>query len=158
MADKRDYYEVLGVSKTATADEIKMSIGSAVPQPNEVTMDVTGRNLISGMPRTQAITSVEVYEALREPVSELIEAIQGVLERTPPQLAADIFEEGIVLTGGAAALTGLAEAVYDALHIPCGVADDPQTSVAVGCGRALEPSQTNRDMLNASRVAGRRRR
>lgn len=138
-----------------TADEIKITIGSAIPQPNDVTMDVTGRNLISGMPRTQAVTTSEIYEALKDPVGELIESIQGVLERTPPQLASDIFEEGIVLTGGAAALTGLPDAVYATLHIPCGVADDPQTSVAVGCGRALESTPINRDLLNASRVQSR---
>lgn len=141
-----------------TADEIKITIGSAVPQPTEVTMDVTGRNLISGMPKTQPVTSSEVYEALQEPIAKLITAISKLVERTPPQLASDIFEEGIVLTGGAAALTGLAEAIYNGLSIPCGVADDPQTSVAIGCGRALDLSQANRDILTASRVSYNRRR
>jgi len=138
-----------------TAEEIKINIGSAVPQQQDVAMDVTGRNLISGMPKTQSVTTAEIYEALKEPVAELIEAIQGVLERTPPQLASDIFEEGIVLTGGAAALTGLAEAVYNVLGIPCGVADDPQTSVAVGCGRALDGP---RDLLESGSRRGTRRR
>ena len=121
-----------------TAEEIKVNIGCAVPQPNELAMDVTGRNLISGLPKTQAVTNTEIYEALKEPVSELIEAIQAVIERTPPQLASDIFEDGIVFTGGAAALTGLSEAVYAALKVPCGVADDPQQCVVMGCGRALD--------------------
>lgn len=121
-----------------TAEEIKIHIGGAVPPQQDITMDVTGRNLISGMPKTQAVKTSEIYEALKDPVAELIESIQGVLERTPPQLASDIFEDGIVLTGGAAALTGLAEAVYHVLDIPCGVADDPQSSVAIGCGRALD--------------------
>jgi len=81
-------------------------------------------------------------------VADLIDAIQAVIERTPPQLASDIFEEGIVLTGGAAALTGLAEAVYNALRVPCGVADDPQTSVVMGCGKALEDLAGLRHLLN----------
>ena len=121
-----------------TAEEIKINIGCAVPQANEITMDITGRNLVSGLPKTLSITTGEIFEALKDPVSELIEAIQAVIERTPPQLASDIFEDGIVFTGGASALTGLSEAVYTALKVPCGVADDPQTSVVMGCGRTLE--------------------
>lgn len=130
-----------------TAEEIKINIGSAMPQQGEVTMDVTGRNLVSGLPRTVGITTSEIYEALREPVGDLIEAIQGVIERTPPQLASDIFENGIVLTGGAAQLTGLAEAVYRTLGIACGVADDPQTCVVAGCGRALDDTPATRKLL-----------
>ena len=134
-----------------TAEEIKVNIGCAVPQANEISMDVTGRNLISGLPTTQAITTGEIYEALKDPVSELIEAIQAVIERTPPQLASDIFEDGIVFSGGAAALTGLSEAVYAALHVPCGVADDPQTSVVMGCGRALEDLSGMKHLLGDAR-------
>ena len=134
-----------------TAEEIKVNIGCAVPQANEISMDVTGRNLISGLPKTQAITTGEIYEALKDPVSELIEAIQAVIERTPPQLASDIFEDGIVFSGGAAALTGLSEAVYAALHVPCGVADDPQTSVVMGCGRALEDLSGMKHLLGDAR-------
>lgn len=134
-----------------TAEEIKINIGSAVPQPTEVAMEVTGRNLLSGLPKTQAITTTEIYEALKDPVADLIDSIQAVIERTPPQLASDIFEEGIVLTGGAAALTGLAEAVYNALRVPCGVADDPQTSVVMGCGKALEDLAGLRHLLNDGR-------
>lgn len=126
-----------------TAEEIKVNIGSAIPVANEIPLEVTGRNLISGMPKTQSVSNADIYEALKEPVSELIEAIQAVIERTPPQLASDIFEDGIIFSGGAAALNGLSEAVYSALKIPCGVADDPQTAVVMGCGRALE----NRDSL-----------
>ena len=134
-----------------TAEEIKVNIGCAVPQANEISMDVTGRNLISGLPKTQAITTGEIYEALKDPISELIEAIQAVIERTPPQLASDIFEDGIVFSGGAAALTGLSEAVYAALHVPCGVADDPQTSVVMGCGRALEDLSGMKHLLGDAR-------
>ncbi len=134
-----------------TAEEIKINIGSAVPQPNAMAMDVTGRNLISGLPKTQTISSTEIYEALVPPVADLIEAIQAVIERTPPQLASDIFDDGIVMTGGAAALTGLADAVYTALKIPCAVADDPQTSVVMGCGRALENLAGMKALLSDSR-------
>ena len=134
-----------------TAEEIKVNIGCAVPQANEISMEVTGRNLISGLPKTQAITTGEIYEALKDPVSELIEAIQADIERTPPQLASDIFEDGIVFSGGAAALTGLSEAVYAALHVPCGVADDPQTSVVMGCGRALEDLSGMKHLLGDAR-------
>ncbi len=134
-----------------TAEELKINIGSAVPQPNDVPMEITGRNLVTGMPKTQAILSSEVYEALKDPVAEFIEAIQGVIERTPPQLASDVFEEGIVMTGGASALNGLAEAIYDVLGIPCGVADDPQSSVAIGCARALEETEAMKKLLEGGK-------
>ena len=134
-----------------TAEEIKINIGCAVPQPNDVTMEVTGRNLLSGLPKTQGVTTSEIYEALKDPVADLIDAIQAVIERTPPQLASDIFEDGIVLTGGGAALTGLAEAVYTALRIPCGVADDPQTSVVMGCGKALDNLSDVKHLLSDGR-------
>ncbi|MBP3637257.1 MAG: rod shape-determining protein [Clostridia bacterium] len=134
-----------------TAEEIKVNIGCAIPMASEITMDVTGRNLISGMPKTQAITSADIFEALKDPVSELIEAIQAVIERTPPQLASDIFEDGIVFSGGAAALNGLSEAIYAALKVPCGVADDPQTSVVMGCGRALEDLGAVKHLLGDGR-------
>lgn len=134
-----------------TAEEIKINIGCAVPLAGDVTMDVTGRNLISGLPKTQSIATSEIYEALKEPVAELIEAIQAVIERTPPQLASDIFDDGIIFTGGASALKGLTEAVYGALRIPCGVADDPQTSVVMGCGRALDDLKGMKHLLGDGR-------
>ncbi len=134
-----------------TAEEIKITAGSAVPGVNKAPMDVTGRNLISGMPKTITITPEDVYEALKDPLNNLILAIQGVIERTPPQLASDIFEDGIVFSGGAAALTGLAEAVYSSLNVPCGVADDPQTSVVMGCGLALEDLAGMKHLLGDGR-------
>ena len=121
-----------------TAEELKVNIGSAVPRLEEVSMDVTGRSLVSGLPKTQAVTSGEIYQALKEPVAKLVEALQTVLEHTPPQLTNDVFEDGIIFTGGAASLAGLCEAVYQVLHVPCGVADDPQTSVVMGCGRVAD--------------------
>ena len=138
-----------------TAEEIKINIGCAVPQVSDISMDVTGRNLISGLPKTQSITTGEIYEALKDAIGELIEAIQAVIERTPPQLASDIFDDGIVFSGGAAALKGLTEAVYAALRIPCGVADDPQTSVVMGCGRALEDLSGMKHLLENRKGWGR---
>lgn len=113
-----------------TAEQIKINIGTAMkPETDEanLAMPVVGRNQLSGLPRTQEIHAAEIYEALKDPVAALIGSIQDVLVRTPPQLASDIFDDGIVLSGGAAGLARLPEAIYTALHIPCGVADDPQT-------------------------------
>lgn len=138
-----------------TAEEIKINIGSAMPQSSLSSMPVTGRYLVSGMPKMQDITNAEIFEALREPVAELIEAIQGVIERTPPQLASDVFSEGIILTGGAALLNGLPEAIYTVLGIPCGVADDPQACVAIGCARLLDLSLPRSNLINAKRRWGR---
>ena len=138
-----------------TAEELKINIGCAVQRTDDVAMDVTGRNLISGLPKTQAISASEIREAIHEPVNELIESIQGVLERTPPQLASDIFDDGIIFSGGASALSGLCEAIYDVLHVPCGVADDPQTCVVTGCGRAVEDPTGLKDLLSDKRHLGR---
>lgn len=134
-----------------TAEEVKITIGSAVPPTTDMTFEVTGRDLPSGLPKRHTIYASEIYEALKHPVEELVEEIRRVLERTPAQLASDIFEDGIVLTGGAAALEGLAEAIYVSLHAPCGVADDPHMSVVQGCGRVLEHLTTYKNLLNESR-------
>ncbi|MBQ8160645.1 MAG: rod shape-determining protein [Clostridia bacterium] len=134
-----------------TAEEVKINIGSAVPPSEEVSMDVTGRNLVSGLPKTETILSSEIHEALMEPVSDLIDAIQSVIERTPPQLASDIFEYGIVLSGGAAKLSGLASALYQALEIACEVAPDPEIAVAKGCGRVLESRDAWRAYVSDTR-------
>ena len=138
-----------------TSEEIKINIGSAVPQVGDLSMDVTGRNLISGLPKTQSVTTSEVFEALKDAVGELIEAIQAVIEHTPPQLASDIFDDGIVFSGGAAALKGLTEAVSATLRIPCSLADDPQTSVVMGCGRALEDLSGMKHLLEGRKGLGR---
>ncbi len=134
-----------------TAEEIKINLGCAVPLATELNMDATGRDLIAGLPRTRTISSTEIYEALRDAVTDLVEAIQTVLERAPAQLAADIFDNGIMLTGGAASLNGLAEAVSAALHVRCYVAADPQQCVATGCGRILEDLAGYRQLLGSGR-------
>jgi len=121
-----------------TAEELKINIGSAIPRSDQLYMEVTGRNLITGLPKTMRITSDDVTEAIDEPLQQLIEAIHGVLEHTPAELAADIFDYGILLTGGGAEMFGLCEAIADALKVPCSVAEDPQTNVVIGCGKAIE--------------------
>lgn len=120
-----------------TAEQVKMTLGGAVRRNPKVVMDVTGRNLISGLPKTLAIDSDEIYEALVDNVNELIEGVQVVIERTPPQLASDIFEGGLTLTGGASGLYGLAERISDVLKIPCHVAQDAKDCVVLGCAKVL---------------------
>ncbi len=144
---RRKYNLLIG---ERTAEQIKITIGGAAKRSPRVTMDVTGRNLISGLPKTQAIESDEIYESLVDSVNDLIEAVQVVVERTPPQLASDIFESGITLTGGAASLYGLAESIEQVLKIPCRVAADPRDCVVLGCGRILTESATLRYLLKQS--------
>ncbi len=124
-----------------TAEELKINIGSAIPRSEQLYMEVTGRNLITGLPKTMRITSDDITEAIDEPLQQLIESIHGVLEHTPAELAADIFEYGILLSGGGAEMFGLCEAIADALKVPCSCAEDPQTNVVVGCGKAIENMQ-----------------
>lgn len=138
-----------------TAEEIKIELGSAVKQDVVVSMDVSGRSLTKDLPVTIEITSDDVYDALRDPVSDLIEAIQSVIEKTPPQLANDIFQEGIMLTGGAANLTGLADAIHHILGIECYIHNDPQICMVQGCGRVADDVKRNRQLLEDSRRWGR---
>ena len=131
-----------------TAEQIKISIGSAVRRDSVISMDVTGRNLISGLPKIMNIESDEIYESLIDSVNDLIEGIQVMLERTPPQLASDIFDGGVTLTGGGAALYGLAEAVAAVLKVPCRVAEEPRDCVVMGCARVLEEPSQYRSLLS----------
>ena len=121
-----------------TAEELKIAIGGAMPRREQMYLDITGRNLISGLPKLMRITSDEIYEAIDDPLTALIEAIHSVLEHTPAELAADVFDAGIVLTGGGAQLANLSEAVTSALKVDCRVAENPHACVAMGCGRTLE--------------------
>lgn len=122
-----------------TAEDLKCSIGS-VQRGSEagIALPVAGRNLVSGLPKQMDISAQEVAEAMEDPLRQLIEAFQSVLERVPPELANDVFEKGILLTGGGARLKGLQESVAEALQIPCGTAEQPQECVARGCGYVLE--------------------
>jgi rod shape-determining protein MreB len=117
-----------------TAEEIKITIGSAYRLESELVMEIRGRDLINGLPKTVKITSEEVREALAEPVQSIVEAVKSVLEKTPPELAADIIDRGVVLTGGGALLRGLDTLLGEITGIPVIVADDPLSCVAVGTG------------------------
>lgn len=131
-----------------TAEQIKITLGSAIRRQEKIAMDITGRNLISGLPRTMTVESDEIYEALIDCVNDLIEGIQMLIEKTPPQLASDIFESGITLTGGAAQLYGLAEAIGSVLKVPCRVADEARDCTVLGCARVLEDPAQFRYLLN----------
>jgi rod shape-determining protein MreB len=121
-----------------TAEEIKIGIGSAVPVANELAMEVRGRDQISGLPKTVIITTNEVTNALQDCLSTIISAAKTVLEKTPPEMASDVVDRGIVLTGGGALLRGFDELIAEQTNVPCQVADNPLDCVAIGAGAALE--------------------
>lgn len=121
-----------------TAEEIKIRVGCAYPLPEIKTMTVKGRNLVTGLPKSVEITSDSIEEALREDTGQIVEAIRSVLERTPPELSADIAERGIILTGGGALLTGLEELIEAKTGIHTVTAKDPMTAVAIGTGKYID--------------------
>lgn len=120
-----------------TAEEIKINIGSAFPRDKEVTMDVRGRNLVSGLPETIKVSSEETLEALRESVAQIADAVHYVLEKTPPELSADISDKGILMTGGGSLLWGLDKLIAKRTGISVYIADDAISCVAKGAGEAL---------------------
>lgn len=132
---RREYNLMIG---ERTAEEIKIRVGSAFPLNPEIEMQVRGRDLVVGLPKTVTVSSVEIREAIAEPISAILERIKWVLEHTPPELAADIIERGIMLTGGGAILRGLDELIQSQTGIPVHIADDPLSCVAIGTGKALE--------------------
>jgi len=117
-----------------TAEEIKIKIGSAYRLENELAMEIRGRDLINGLPKTVKITSEEIREALSEPVGAIVEAVKSVLEKTPPELSSDIIDRGVILTGGGALLRGFDKLLTEVCGIPVIVADDPLSCVAIGTG------------------------
>lgn len=121
-----------------TAEDIKIKIGSAYRRPESVSMEVRGRNLVTGLPKTITVTSEETEEALKEITSQIVEAVHSVLEKTPPELAADIADRGIVLTGGGCLLYGLEELIEEKTGITTMTAEDPMTAVAIGTGKFIE--------------------
>ena len=121
-----------------TAEEIKIAIGSAVPQRQEQKIEVRGRDLLTGLPQTVEVTSQEVRECMTETISQIVARVKNVLEKTPPELASDIIERGILLTGGTALLRGLDVLIAETSNVPTYVADDPLSCVAIGTGKALE--------------------
>ncbi len=120
-----------------TSEEIKIRIGSAYPLEEEISMDVRGRDLIAGLPKTISITSVEIREALHDPVQAIVDASKTTLEQTPPELASDLIDRGIVMAGGGALLRGLDKRIAEETGLPVHIADDPLTAVALGTGQTL---------------------
>jgi rod shape-determining protein MreB len=134
---KRTYNILVG---ERTAEDIKIQIGSAFPLEQELRMQIKGRDLVTGLPKTIELTSEEIRGALEEPLSSIIETIKMTLERTPPELAADIVDRGIILAGGSSLLKNLDERLRDETGVPVNLADDPTTAVAMGVGRLLDES------------------
>ena len=124
-----------------TAEEIKIRIGSAFPLEEELTMDVRGRDLIAGLPKTITISSEEVRDALQEPVLAIVDASKVTLENTPPELASDLIDRGIVMAGGGALLRGLDRRIAEETGLPVHIADDPLTAVVLGTGQVLNMPQ-----------------
>jgi len=120
-----------------TAEEIKIKIGSAYPLEEEMTMEVRGRDLVAGLPKMITISSEEVRESLAEPIMQIVEAVRITLERTPPELSADLIEKGLILAGGGALLRGLDSIISEETGLPVHVAEDPLTAVALGTGKSL---------------------
>ena len=131
---KRAYNLMIG---ERTAEDIKIKIGSAYPCEKETTMEVKGRDLVAGLPKTLTITSQEVREALLEPISTIVDSVRVTLERCPPELSADLVDRGLVLAGGGALLRGLDRLLTEETGLPVHVAEDPLSAVAEGTGRAL---------------------
>jgi rod shape-determining protein MreB len=132
---KRKYNLLIG---EPTAEKIKMHIGNAFNQGETTAMEVKGRDLVAGLPKTLTITSDEIREALLEPVNQIVDAVRVALERTPPELSADIVDKGIVLAGGGALLKGLDMLLREETGLPVMIADDPLSAVVLGCGKALD--------------------
>jgi rod shape-determining protein MreB len=142
---KKEYSLAIG---DRTAEEIKIQMGSAWPMEEELTADIRGRDLVSGLPRTIQLTTEHVREALAEPVGAIIDAVKTTLDKTPPELAADIMEDGIMLTGGGALLGGLSQRLGHETGMPIRVAEEPLYSVVIGSGRALENIDAMRGLMS----------
>jgi rod shape-determining protein MreB len=132
---KRKYSLLIG---ERTAERVKMEVGSAYPLKEGIHVEIKGRDLIEGVPKTLPTTDEEIREALAEPVSTIVEAVKSALERTPPELSADIMDKGIVLSGGGALLRGLDQRLRNETGLPVVLAEDPLSSVVLGTGKVLE--------------------
>lgn len=142
---KRKYNLMIG---ERTAEELKIRIGSAVPLEEELEMEVRGRDQVAGLPRTITVRTNEVVEAIAEPLEAIVGAVRTVLERTPPELASDIIDRGMIMTGGGSLLRHIDELMTQVTGIPCYVADNPLQCVAIGTGIALERLDVLRDSLS----------
>jgi len=141
---KKEYSLALG---ERTAEEVKMALGSAWPLEEELRAEIRGRDLVSGLPKTIIVTTEEIREAIAEPVAAIVDAVKATLDKTPPELAADIMEQGIVITGGGALLRGLDQRLAHETGMPIIVADQPLYSVAIGSGQSLEEFEALKGVL-----------
>ncbi len=144
---KKEYSLAIG---ERTAEEVKMVLGSAWPLEQELYAEVRGRDLVTGLPQTVVISTDEIREAIEEPVSAIVDAVKTTLDRTPPELAADIMERGVVLAGGGALLTGIDVRIHHETGMPVFVAPDPLHCVAIGSGQSLEEFDALKGVLFSS--------
>ncbi|HKJ55165.1 MAG TPA: rod shape-determining protein [Nitriliruptoraceae bacterium] len=144
---KKEYSLMLG---ERTAEEIKMAIGSAFPLPDEPHAEIRGRDLVSGLPKTIVVSAEEIRSAIEEPVNSIVDAVKNTLDKTPPELAADIMDKGIVLAGGGGMLKGLDERLKHETGMPIHITDNPLSSVAIGSGKCLEEFEALRKVLISS--------
>lgn len=145
---KKEYNLMIG---ERTAEDIKITIGAAYPKLSEQSMSIRGRDLVTGLPKNIDITSSEITEALKDPITAIVDAIKYTLERTPPELASDIMDRGIMLTGGGALLNGLDKLISEETYMPVYVAEDPLDCVALGTGKVLEGIETLKKVLVSPR-------
>jgi rod shape-determining protein MreB and related proteins len=143
---RRNYNLMIG---ERTAEQIKIQIGTAIPQKEPMTMEVKGRDMVAGLPKTLTISSEEVREALAEPISTIVEAVRISLERCPPELSADLVDRGIVMTGGGSLLRGLDRLLSKETGLPVHIAEDALSAVALGTGKTLDQFHYLREMRSA---------
>ncbi len=141
---KKQYSLLLG---ERTAEEIKMAIGSAWPREDEASAEIRGRDLVSGLPKTIVVSAEEIREAVDEPVTAIIDAVKGTLDKCPPELAGDIMDRGIMLAGGGALLRGMDERLRQETGMPVSLADNPLHAVALGAGRCVEEFEALQQVL-----------
>ncbi len=144
---KKEYSLMLG---ERTAEEIKMAIGSAFPLPDEPHAEIRGRDLVSGLPKTIIVSSQEIRHAIEEPLNQIVDAVKNTLDKTPPELAADVMDRGIVLAGGGALLKGIDERLKHETGMPVHITENPLLAVAIGSGRCLEHFETVKGFLISS--------
>lgn len=145
---KKEYNLMIG---ERSAEQIKLTIGNAFPKPQEEYIEVRGRDLITGLPKNVTISSSEINEALTEPIDSIIDSIKFTLEKTPPELASDIMDKGIMLAGGGALLSGLDMLIKEETGMPVMIAEDPLDCVAIGTGKVLEEIETLKRVLITTR-------
>jgi rod shape-determining protein MreB len=131
---KRKYNLLIG---ERTAEEVKIKIGSAYPLEQRITMEIKGRDLVAGIPKTLVISDEEIREALQETFSTIVESVKIALERTPPELASDIVDKGVVVAGGGSLIKGLDILLRESTGLPITLAEDPLSAVALGAGKLL---------------------